>query len=70
MDKGASGLPFEVNQELFDALSPLMEQCDRHRLRLLSECPKCRARFQVPSQWMGNCQRCGFEFGDMQSLFP
>jgi transcriptional regulator with XRE-family HTH domain len=42
--------------------------CEKHRLRLLSECPKCKARFQVPSQWMGNCQRCGLEFADMQSF--
>jgi TniQ len=40
--------------------------CDRHRLRLLSECPKCKARFPIPSDWQGNCQRCGIGYGDMQ----
>jgi putative transposase len=41
MNKEARGLPFEVNQELFDALSPLMEPCDRKtyslRLREVAE---------------------------------
>ena len=40
--------------------------CDRHRLRLLAECPKCKARFPIPSNWQGNCQRCGIGYGDMQ----
>lgn len=41
--------------------------CDKHRLRLLSECPKCKARFLIPSLWTGYCQRCGLEFAAMQS---
>jgi transcriptional regulator with XRE-family HTH domain len=42
--------------------------CDRHRLRLLSECPKCKARFPIPSNWHGKCQRCGMGYGDMQAF--
>lgn len=30
--------------------------CDRHQLRLLSECPKCGARFAIPAKWVeGAC---------------
>lgn len=40
--------------------------CDRHQLRLLSECPKCGARFVVPALWVeGVCQRCFMTFGEM-----
>jgi len=40
--------------------------CDRHKLRLLSECPNCGARFKVPALWTeGWCQRCFMEFGKM-----
>jgi hypothetical protein len=40
--------------------------CDRHGLRLLSECPKCGARFKIPALWVdGWCQRCFMEFGKM-----
>lgn len=42
--------------------------CERHRLRLLSECPRCKARFQIPALWEGRCQRCGMGFGDMQAF--
>lgn len=40
--------------------------CDRHQLRLLSECPKCGARFKVPALWVeGSCQRCFLCFAEM-----
>lgn len=40
--------------------------CDRHHLRLLSECPTCKARFSIPSTWVkGQCQRCLMPFSDM-----
>ncbi|HAX78807.1 MAG TPA: hypothetical protein DCY88_24005 [Cyanobacteria bacterium UBA11372] len=40
--------------------------CDRHGLRLLSECPNCGARFKVPSLWVdGWCQRCFMNFGEI-----
>lgn len=42
-----------------------MAGCEHHHLRLLSECPKCKARFPIPSLWHGNCQRCGLGFTDM-----
>jgi hypothetical protein len=33
-----------------------MQGCDRHRLRLLSECPNCGARFKIPVLWVeGQC---------------
>lgn len=40
--------------------------CDRHQLRLLSECPNCKARFAIPALWVeGACQRCFMPFGEM-----
>ena len=37
--------------------------CDRHHLRLLAECPICRARFTIPALWTeGSCQRCFTSF--------
>ena len=40
--------------------------CDRHQLRLLSECPNCKARFPIPSVWEeGKCQRCLMSFASM-----
>lgn len=40
--------------------------CGRHKLRLLSECPKCGARFKVPALWMdGWCHRCFTPFVEM-----
>lgn len=47
--------------------------CDRHQLRLLSECPSCGARFKIPALWVeGACQRCFIPFAEMakyQKLF-
>ena len=41
-------------------------KCDRHQLRLLSECPNCKARFQIPAQWIdGWCHRCFLSFAEM-----
>jgi len=43
-----------------------MQGCDRHSLRLLSECPNCKARFKIPALWMdGWCSRCFLAFGEM-----
>jgi len=43
-----------------------MQGCDRHGLRLLSECPKCGARFKIPALWVdGWCQRCFMTFAEM-----
>ncbi|MDJ0713804.1 MAG: hypothetical protein QNJ54_06250 [Prochloraceae cyanobacterium] len=39
---------------------------DRHQLRLLSECPNCKARFQIPALWVdGWCSRCFLPFVEM-----
>ncbi len=44
----------------------VMQGCDRHKLRLLSECPNCGARFKVPALWVnGWCHRCFTPFGEM-----
>ncbi|PSB11835.1 hypothetical protein C7B61_01870 [filamentous cyanobacterium CCP1] len=43
--------------------------CNDHHLRLLSECPKCGARFKVPSLWAeGICERCSLSFAEMANL--
>ena len=43
--------------------------CDRHQLRLLSECPNCKARFSIPSLWTeGQCKRCLMPFSEMVTL--
>ena len=40
--------------------------CDRHKLRLLSECPNCGERFKAPALWVdGWCQRCFIGFAEM-----
>lgn len=40
--------------------------CARHGLRLLSECPNCKARFKIPALWVnGWCQRCFLPFKDI-----
>lgn len=40
--------------------------CDHHQLRLLSECPNCKARFKIPALWVdGHCQRCFMTFAEM-----
>ena len=47
--------------------------CNRHKLRLLSECPNCGARFKIPALWVdGWCHRCFLSFvemGSYQKLF-
>jgi len=41
--------------------------CSRHGLRLLSECPKCGARFKIPALWIdGHCHRCFTTFAEMR----
>ncbi len=40
--------------------------CARHRLLLLSKCPRCEAKFQIPALWgYGDCRRCRLPFGEM-----
>lgn len=40
--------------------------CKKHSLRLLSECPNCGARFQIPALWVdGWCSRCFLPFWEM-----
>jgi TniQ len=40
--------------------------CDRHRLRLLSKCRNCQARFPIPALWdNGDCNRCKLPFEKM-----
>ncbi len=42
------------------------DRCYWHSLRLLSECPNCKARFQIPAMWVdGWCQRCFLSFAEM-----
>ncbi|MEH2286357.1 TniQ family protein [Nostoc sp.] len=44
----------------------ITQECDRHKLNLLSECPNCGARFKIPAVWVdGWCQRCFLSFADM-----
>jgi hypothetical protein len=44
-----------------------MQGCDRHQLRLLSECPNCGARFKIPALWVeGQCQRCFTSFAEIK----
>lgn len=43
------------------------DKCEKHSLRLLSECPNCKARFQIPALWVdGWCTRCFLPFADMK----
>jgi TniQ len=40
--------------------------CDRHKLRLLSECPFCKERFAIPALWeQGECNKCHVPFRSM-----
>lgn len=42
------------------------DRCRKHQLRLLSECPNCKARFQIPVTWIdGWCHRCFLPFAEM-----
>ncbi len=42
------------------------DRCEKHSLRLLSECPNCKARFQIPAMWVdGWCYRCFLPFSEM-----
>jgi hypothetical protein len=46
-----------------------MQGCDRHELRLRSECPNCGARFKVPALWAdGWCQRFFLRFEAMTNF--
>jgi hypothetical protein len=41
--------------------------CDRHHLRLLSECPNCGKRFKIPALWAeGHCHNCQTQFAGMK----
>ncbi len=45
------------------------DRCNHHQLRLLLECPNCKAKFPIPSQWAkGACKRCLMTFSSMVSL--
>lgn len=40
--------------------------CNRHRLRLLEKCPKCKKLFEIPALWEeGGCSRCLTSFAEM-----
>jgi transcriptional regulator with XRE-family HTH domain len=45
------------------------DKCEKHSLRLLSECPNCKARFQIPAMWVdGWCTRCFSPFAEMVKM--
>lgn len=47
----------------------LANQCDRHHLLLLLECPNCKAKLPIPSKWAnGTCKRCLTPFEQMADL--
>lgn len=40
--------------------------CDRHQLRLLSQCPNCKTHFPFPANWReGACRKCLTTFSSM-----
>jgi DNA-directed RNA polymerase subunit RPC12/RpoP len=40
--------------------------CDRHKLRLLEKCPKCKKPFEIPALWEdGACSRCSTSIVEM-----
>jgi hypothetical protein len=40
--------------------------CDRHQIRLLSNCPGCKQPFPIPAQWVeGKCRNCSLPFRKM-----
>lgn len=42
------------------------DRCEKHQLRLLSECPNCKARFPIPALWENVwCSRCFLSFVEM-----
>ncbi|MBD2367377.1 TniQ family protein [Leptolyngbya sp. FACHB-402] len=42
--------------------------CEVHGLRLLSECPNCKARFKPPATWSDSkCHRCFMLFSEMRN---
>ncbi len=44
----------------------LTDRCYKHQLRLLSECPNCKARFPIPAMWIdGWCSRCFLSYAEM-----
>lgn len=44
-------------------------RCDRHNLKLLSKCPRCEAKFKIPSLWQeGICSRCKLAFSQIASF--
>ncbi|MGH2415805.1 MAG: hypothetical protein ACRDEA_19370, partial [Microcystaceae cyanobacterium] len=44
------------------------DRCDRHYLKLLSNCPVCQTGFRTPALWESDrCECCGMSFGKMQN---
>lgn len=44
-------------------------KCDKHQLKLISQCPNCRARFKSPALWeFGCCHRCRLPFGEIATF--
>ncbi|MGK7899046.1 MAG: hypothetical protein AB4372_36880 [Xenococcus sp. (in: cyanobacteria)] len=42
------------------------QKCDRHQVKLLSECPRCQTGFRTPALWSeGCCEKCGLTFKEM-----
>lgn len=40
--------------------------CNRHQLRLLSNCPQCKTPFPIPALWVeGKCKNCSLPFAKM-----
>ena len=44
-------------------------KCDRHQLKLLSKCPACGAKLQIPALWKyGCCHKCHLSFREMMKF--
>ncbi|MFQ4138994.1 TniQ family protein [Nodosilinea sp. PGN35] len=44
-------------------------RCEEHNLKLLSKCPMCEARFNLPALWeKGSCPRCKTHLAALASL--
>lgn len=44
-------------------------KCDRHKLKLISKCPNCRAKLKMPALWEhGFCHRCHLPFTEISKF--